>query len=233
MEAFEDVAGEAVFPGEEDLILNAVEIRRREFVTGRRCAREALIRLGQIPVPILAGPSREPRWPDGLVGSITHTMGFRAAAVASQKVVASIGIDTEQNAPLPEGVEEMVAVEGELEMLAALTSTCPEAQWGRILFSAKESIYKAWYPLTGRWLGFEDVRLMIHPAGKFEARLCNNGSRAHDGPPLSEFRGRFMMTRDLISTAVTVPPDKLHRSRTSSPKGSLHGDDDLSHRSRH
>lgn len=119
----------------------------------------------------------------------------------------------------------MVAVEGELEMLAALTRTYPGAQWGRILFSAKESIYKAWYPLTGRWLGFEDVRLMLHPAGNFEAKLSNSGSRAQDGPPLPEFRGRFMMTRDLISTAVTVPPDKLHRSRTNTPRGSLHGDD--------
>ncbi len=208
VEAFEDVADEAIFPGEEDLIQNAVESRRREFVTSRRCAREALVRLGQDPVPIRAGPSREPRWPDGIVGSITHTTGFRAAAVASQKVAASIGIDTEQNAPLPEGVAELVAFEGELEMLAALTRTCPKTQWGRILFSAKESIYKAWYPLTHRWLGFEDVRLMIDPTGKFEARLNIDGSRADDGRPLSELSGRFVVTRELISTAVTVTPDK-------------------------
>ena len=208
VEAFEDVADEAVFPGEEDLIQNAVESRRREFVTSRRCAREALARLGRTPVPIRAGPSREPRWPDGLVGSITHTTGFRAAAVASQKVAASIGIDTEQNAPLPEGVAELVAFEGELEMLAALTRTCPETQWGRILFSAKETIYKAWYPLTRRWLGFEDVRLTIDPTGKFEARLNIDGSRADDGPPLSELSGRFVVTQELISTAVTVPPDE-------------------------
>ena len=137
VEAFEDMADEPIFPGEEDLIQNAVASRRREFVTSRRCAREALVRLGQDPVPIRAGPSREPRWPDCIVGSITHTTGFRAAAVASQNVVASIGIDTEQNAPLPEGVADLVAFEGELEMLAALTRTCPETHWGRILFSAK------------------------------------------------------------------------------------------------
>ena len=208
VEAFEDVADEAIFPGEEDLIQNAMEIRRREFVTSRRCAREALARLGQAAVPIRAGPNREPRWPVGLVGSITHTTGFRAAAVASQKVTASIGIDTEQNAPLPEGIADLVAVDGELEMLAALTRACPEGQWGRILFSAKESIYKAWYPLTHRWLGFEDVHLMIDPAGKFEARLLIDGSRADGGPPLSELRGRFVVTRELISTAVTVPPDE-------------------------
>ncbi len=144
----------------------------------------------------------------GLVGSITHTTGFRAAAVASQKVIASIGIDTEPNAPLPEGIADLVVVDGELKMLAALTRACPERQWGRILFSAKESIYKAWFPLTRRWLGFEDVDLMIDPAGEFEARLRIDGSRADGGPPLSELRGRFVVTRELISTAVTVPPDE-------------------------
>ncbi len=64
VEAFEDVADETVFPGEEDLIQNAVEIRRREFVTSRRCAREALVKLGHAAVPIRTGPSREPRWPE-------------------------------------------------------------------------------------------------------------------------------------------------------------------------
>ena len=177
-------------------------------VTSRRCAREALVRLGQDPVPIRAGPSREPRWPDGLVGSITHTAGFRAAAVASQKDVASIGIDTEQNAPRPEGVAELVAFEGELEMLATLTRTCPETQWRRILFGAKESIYKAWFPLTHRWLGFENVRLMIDPTGNFEARLNIDGFRADDGPPLSKLSGGFVVTRELISTAVTVSPNE-------------------------
>ena len=102
-----------------------MEKRRREFVTARRCAREALASLGQAPGPIGVGPSREPQWPAGLVGSITHTRGFRAAAVAPQSVVASIGIDAEQNEPLPDGVEKFVSVEGELEMLAALTVCSP------------------------------------------------------------------------------------------------------------
>jgi 4'-phosphopantetheinyl transferase EntD len=206
VEAFDDVPGEPVFPGEESFIENAVEKRRREFVTARRCAREALASLGQAPGPIGVGPSREPQWPAGLVGSITHTKGFRAAAVAPQSVVASIGIDAEQNEPLPDGVEKFVSVEGELEMLAALTCARPDVRWGRLLFSAKEAIYKAWYPLTNRWLGFDDVRLMINPSGRFEATLIVNDSRADIGPTLSQFLGRFAVTRDLISTAVTVPP---------------------------
>jgi 4'-phosphopantetheinyl transferase EntD len=206
VEAFEDMPSEPVFPGEEDLVANAVEGRRREFVTARRCAREALAKLGHPLTPIRSGPMREPRWPAGLVGSITHTRGFRAAAVAPQSVLSSVGIDTEPNCPLPDGIEESVTVPGEPEMLAALAREVPLTHWGRLLFSAKESVYKAWYPLTGRWLGFEDARLTIDPtAGTFAAKLLADGARKDGEPPLTELRGRFLVARGLIATAVTMP----------------------------
>ncbi|MGA2058558.1 MAG: 4'-phosphopantetheinyl transferase superfamily protein [Bradyrhizobium sp.] len=205
VEAFEDLPGEMVFPGEEDLVANAVEGRRREFVTARRCAREALAELGHAPAAIRSGPKREPQWPAGVVGSITHTAGFRAAAVAPRSIFASLGIDSEQNGPLPNGIEESITVAGEPEMLAALDSAFPETQWSRLLFSAKESIYKAWYPLTSRWLGFEDARLTIDPAGTFAAQLLIDGARTDGGPPLTELRGRFLVAQGLIATAVAVP----------------------------
>jgi 4'-phosphopantetheinyl transferase EntD len=205
VEAFEDLPGEMVFPGEEDLVANAVEGRRREFVTARRCAREALAELGHAPAAIRSGPKREPQWPAGVVGSITHTAGFRAAAVAPRSIFASLGIDSEQNGPLPNGIEESITVAGEPEMLAALDSAFPRTQWSRLLFSAKESIYKAWYPLTSRWLGFEDARLTIDPAGTFAAQLLIDGARTDGGPPLTELRGRFLVAHGLIATAVAVP----------------------------
>jgi 4'-phosphopantetheinyl transferase EntD len=204
VETFEDILGEAVFPGEEDLVAKAVEGRRREFVTARRCAREALAKLGHAPAPIRSGPKREPIWPAGVVGSITHTTGFRAAAVAPRSVLASVGIDTEQNGRLPDGVEESITVSGEPEMLAELARAFPARHWDRLLFSAKESVYKAWYPLTGRWLGFEDARLTIDPVGTFTAKLLIDGARTDGGPPLTELRGRFLLTHGLIVTAVTV-----------------------------
>ena len=205
VEAFEDVPGDLSFPGEESFVLNAVESRRHEFITARRCARDALVRLGYAPVPIRAGPRREPLWPAGLVGSITHTAGYRAAAVASQRMLASIGIDTEQHDKLPDGVADAVTVPGEPEMLAALSRAFPATHWGRLLFSAKESVYKAWYPLTGRRLGFEDARLAIDPAGTFIAKLLVDGARTDGGPPLVELRGRFVVEGGFVATAVTVP----------------------------
>jgi 4'-phosphopantetheinyl transferase EntD len=201
VEAFADLPGEPVFPGEEDLVATAVPGRRREFVTGRRCAREALEQLGEPPAPIRRGEAREPLWPPGVVGSITHCAGYRAAAVARRFALAALGIDAEPHEPLPDGVEGTVTVPGELAGLAD-----PAVHWGRLLFSAKESIYKAWYPLCARWLGFDEVRLAINPATQtFTGHLLVDGTRLDGKPPLTELRGRYLIARGLILTAVTVP----------------------------
>jgi 4'-phosphopantetheinyl transferase EntD len=198
VEAFADVPGEEVFPGEEDLIARAVEGRRREFVTARRCAREALGRLGYPPTAIRPGPKREPVWPAGVTGTITHCKGYRAAAVAPLSVLRSLGIDAEPHGPLPDGVEETVTVAAERDMLARLDSR-DGVHWGRVLFSAKESVYKAWYPVARRWLGFEDAELTIDPAaGRFTARILIDG-------PLRSLSGRFLIANGLVATAVTVP----------------------------
>ena len=205
VEAFADLPAESAFPGEDDLIANAVPGRRSEFITARRCAREALDRLGYAPVALRPGPRREPQWPHGVVGSITHCTGYRAAVVARTNELAAVGIDAEPHGPLPRGVGESVTVAGEWEMLGRLASSRPSIHWDRLLFSAKESIYKAWYPLTHRWLGFEDARLTVDPdAGTFAGCLLADGSRLDGGPPLTEMHGRYLVTAGLVLTAVTV-----------------------------
>jgi 4'-phosphopantetheinyl transferase EntD len=203
VEAFEDVPGETPFPGEEDLIANAVEARRREFITARRCARAALRTFGHPDAPIRPGPKREPQWPAGMIGSITHCAGYRAAAVARTADVQLLGIDAEPNAPLPQGVAESITVPGEPDMLDRLAGTHPDTHWGRLLFSAKESVYKAWFPLTGRWLGFEEARLTIDAdVGTFTTTLLVDGARIDGGPPLGTLHGRFVVDRGLVLTAV-------------------------------
>ncbi|MFE9957617.1 4'-phosphopantetheinyl transferase [Micromonospora sp. NPDC005299] len=206
VEAFSDIPGEAPYPGEEDLLARAVEARRREFVTARRCAREALARLGYAPAPIRPGPRREPRWPAGVVGTITHCDGYRAAAVARHTALAGLGIDAEPHEPLPDDVTEVVTTVGEPALLARLRAADPAVHWDRLLFSAKESVYKAWYPLTGRWLGFEDAELSVDPAaGRFTARVLVDATRADGGPPLAALHGRWLVAGGLVVTAVAVP----------------------------
>jgi|tagenome__1003787_1003787.scaffolds.fasta_scaffold20868305_2 4'-phosphopantetheinyl transferase EntD len=204
-EEFTDIPGEAPFPGEETVIAQAVAGRRSEFITARRCARRALADLGHPAAPIPSGPRREPLWPAGFTGSITHCAGYRAAAVARLDDLAAIGVDAEPDKPLPPDVETTVASPDERARLRTLDAAMPAVNWPRLLFSAKESVYKAWFPLTGRWLGFSDADLHVDAeAGTFRARLLVDGSRIDGGAPLTELHGRFLVRQGLILTAVTV-----------------------------
>ncbi|MDY7090981.1 MAG: 4'-phosphopantetheinyl transferase superfamily protein [Actinomycetota bacterium] len=203
-EAFADDEAEPVHPGEAHVVVTSVPSRRREFVTARRCAREALIGIGVAPGPILPGPRREPVWPEGVIGSITHCAGYRGAAVARQGALESLGIDAEPHAPLPDGILEAVTSASERRHLAGLAARDPEICWDRVLFSAKESVYKAWFPLARRMLGFDEAELSFE-AGAFTARLLVPGTRVDGRPPLTVFRGRFLVKDGLVLTAVASP----------------------------
>ncbi|MEU4428968.1 4'-phosphopantetheinyl transferase superfamily protein, partial [Actinoplanes sp. NPDC024001] len=137
--------------------------------------------------------------------SITHCAGYRAAAVAEATSLASIGIDAEPDEPLPDGVGELVTLAEERTLLARLAAADPGVSWDRLLFSAKESIFKAWYPLTRRELDFTEARLDIDPpAGTFTAGILIDGTRIDGGPPLTELRGRWLAADDVLCTAVVV-----------------------------
>lgn len=179
----------------------AVERRTREFTTARACAHQALGILGLPATPILRGPSREPLWPPGVVGSITHCEGYRAAAVAHQVDVLTVGIDAEPHAALPDGVSGMVLVEPEQSWIAGAPR---EIHWDRVVFSAKESVFKAWFPLTGRWLGFSDAIVTLNAADQqFSVSLLVEPP-AIAGRVLTGFHGRFLICDGMIMTSITV-----------------------------
>ncbi|MEV4944185.1 4'-phosphopantetheinyl transferase superfamily protein [Streptomyces sp. NPDC053755] len=208
-EAFGDPAGPPVpFPGEEHLLPHAVPARRREFATARACARRALGRLGAPRVAIPHDAARAPVWPAGIVGGITHCAGYRAAAVARATDVAALGVDAEPHQALDRtGVLHMVTDAAERAHLAELAALRPDVHWDRALFSAKESVYKAWSPLTGRWLDFLEARVAFQPRTEtFTARLLVDGPLV-DGVRLGGFEGRFLVRDGLLLTATTV-----HRS---------------------
>jgi 4'-phosphopantetheinyl transferase EntD len=190
-----------LFPEEKLSVVGAVAERREEFAAGRLCAREALARLGVGPRPIPSGSDRAPVWPSGYVGSVTHCPGYVAAAVARCRDHAAIGIDAEIDAPLPEGVLELVANEQERQLLSGLGAGRSPA-WDRLLFSAKEAVFKACYQLTGRSLGFEDADLDIDVAGAFRASLAP----AHEVDSMAALQGRWMAGGGLILTAIAVDP---------------------------
>ncbi len=200
-----DILDEPLFPVEEAAIARAVEKRRREFTTGRACARRALARLGVEPGPILPGERGAPGWPPGTVGSITHCDGYRAAAVARAGELASLGVDAEPNLPLPAGLLADVALPLERERLRQLAATRAEVHWDRLLFCMKEAVYKAWFPLAGRWLGFEDAIVELDPErGAFAARLLVPGP-ALPGGTLTGFSGRWLVRDGIALAAIAVP----------------------------
>ena len=202
-EAVGDQPGGELLPEEEATLGGAVEKRRRDFALGRACARRALAELGLEATPILPGAQRQPLWPPGIVGSITHCPGYCAAAVARRARLASIGIDAEVHEALPDGVLGMIALAEERAWLDAAPRG--GVRWDRVLFSAKESVYKAWFPLTGRWLGFEDALVTIDPGlATFHARLLVAGPTV-EGRAVSAFDGRLLVRDGLVLTAVTLP----------------------------
>jgi 4'-phosphopantetheinyl transferase EntD len=207
-ETREELLAGKLFPEEELVVRSAVAKRRNDFTNGRACARQALERVGINAMAIPRGERGMPVWPHGIVGSITHCRGYCAAAVARSEDVSSLGIDAEPHEPLPEGVLRQVALGPELAMLATPAGgLCLD----KLLFCAKEAIYKAWFPLAGRWLGFEHVRLMIDvEARTFRASLLVPGPTIN-GAPLTELCGRWAV-EDGIAAAATVVPHGGARS---------------------
>ncbi|MGW4245255.1 4'-phosphopantetheinyl transferase Npt [Nocardia sp. NPDC004722] len=196
-------------PGEEHLIARAVEKRRRDFIGARYCARQALEQLGEPAVAIGKAEDGAPAWPRGIVGSLTHCDGYKAAALGHKLRVRSIGIDAEPHDRLPDGVLESVSLPPEREWLAAVLPGT-DLHLDRLLFCAKEATYKAWRPLTGRWLGFEDAHITFTVdeesagggAGTFHTDLLIPGQVTDGGAPLRSFDGRWLISDGLILTAI-------------------------------
>lgn len=193
-QTFVDTSEGELFAEELALIARAAPTRRAEFTTGRACARRALAELGVEAAAILSGEQREPLWPDGIVGSITHCAGFRAAAVAHATEYRSIGIDAEPDYPLPDGILEMISLpaeRGQLERSAGV-------HLDRVLFSAKEAVFKTWFPLARRWLGFEEATIALGPHGTFDVRVLVPG-------PIDGMQGRWLARHGLVLTAIVAP----------------------------
>lgn len=206
----DDIAESAVlYPEEQAAVARAVEKRRREFAVVRACARRAMAKLGVPEQPIVPGERGAPRWPDGVIGSMTHCEGFGAAALARAGELASLGIDAEPHEPLPEGVADVITLPAERERLRDLAHSHPSVHWDRLLFSAKESVYKAWFPLTGQWLDFLEADMEIDPGdssglrGAFRARLLVPGPVVV-GRRIEVFEGLWTTGHGLVATSVVV-----------------------------
>lgn len=204
-EAFGDGTGiELPSPGDADSewLAQAAPIRLDEFVTTRRCARKALSAWGLGNAAIARGSRGEPQWPVGFVGSLTHCDGYRAAAVAQDREIASIGIDAELHHPLSSGVEGLITGTAELSELRTRQENDPGIHWSAVLFSAKEAIFKAWYPLTRCELGFRAVTVTVSDDGRFSGTIRHPASKAI--PSGDAIDGAWMVDGGFVLTAVVI-----------------------------
>ena len=159
-----------LFPSEAAYAASVVHTRALEFAAGRKVAREALGRIG-VPDCEIPRHGRLPVWPVSVVGSIAHTGTLAAAIVGRATEHDGIGIDIEARTAVSPQVARRVLTSAEREWL-------PDSEWRTMVFSGKEAIYKAVYPLTGEFLGFGDVELDIDAeAGEFRAH-CRRSLRS-------------------------------------------------------
>jgi len=160
--------------------------RLREFAAGRHCAREALAALGEPRAPLPRRPDRQPAWPRGIIGSISHSSDYCAAVVARTSTCAALGFDAEEWGRVGPELWSRIATPPELAWLRAQGSDA--ARCATLLFSAKEAFYKAQYPLSATFVGFEDVGFQAGPDGAFEIELLREVPRV--GRAGARFAGR-------------------------------------------
>ncbi|MCD4727906.1 MAG: 4'-phosphopantetheinyl transferase superfamily protein, partial [Pirellulales bacterium] len=192
----------ALYPEENSLIRNAVPKRKREFTAGRLCARRALEILSITDFPIVMNENRTPVWPPGIVGSITHTEGYSGVAIARQEEIRSIGLDVEGIEKLDRKLWKMIGTGEELAGLDSLSQKDRELRMA-LLFSAKESLYKCQYAVSGQWLGYHDVAVSVDPvreefSAKFLVEVSGIAAKREC------FKGRYLFSRGFVFTGMIL-----------------------------
>jgi enterobactin synthetase component D / holo-[acyl-carrier protein] synthase len=190
-----------LLPDEAEAVRHAGSRRRREFAAGRTCARIALQKIGIHQFSIRCGADRLPRWPHGIVGSITHSTDYCAAAIGIQPRILGLGIDAEENAPLTIEEADLICSALELER-AARVSLPASVPVPRLIFSAKESFFKCYYALVRQFLEFSDVTVSIIDDNRFVAELGTDAAPSLLGHRRCE--GRFAVDQYHILTAVAL-----------------------------
>ncbi len=193
-------------PEEREHVARSAERRVRDFAGGRLCARRALGELGIHGFALHSGEDRCARWPDGVIGSITHTKDFCAAVVVPRRRQQSVGIDAEVIERVTAPMRSMICTDAERDWIATLPAP-EQALVTALTFSCKEAFYKCQYTLSHQWLDFKDVCLVPEQtdlaAGRYTLQLIESVEALK--PVGSRFEGRFLVDGPLILSAMAFP----------------------------
>jgi 4'-phosphopantetheinyl transferase EntD len=183
-------------PTEAGLVAGAAAKRQRDFVLGRACAHAALAQAGAVDAVLLRADNGGALWPQGFLGSITHTAGYAAALVARD--CAGIGIDVEQIGGVTETLSPRLFDEQERTWLDGLAPNwLPLAR--ALLFSAKEAAFKARNAPAGTALVFRDMQIEVQGLARGEGRFIVRRKGAPDA------QGVFASDGRRVLTALTLP----------------------------
>lgn len=214
----------SAYPEERAAVAGAVAARRRQFYAGRACAHLALARVDRDGRAIGCGSHRQPVWPAGAVGSISHAGGLAAAVAARSHDARGLGLDIEtRDPPLDPAVERLVLTPAERVPPAVEPPVAaPLGPYrSKIAFTAKECVYKALFPLTGWPLDFPDVVVEVDlRRGRYRAVV--HGRFRLGGLPLPPLDGTFRVVSGYLLTALTLeasfPPSEHQGDRRSGPR---------------
>ena len=183
--------GPILLPEEKLHTQGMVAKRVDEFTHGRYCARTAMSMLDMSPQPIGKGANREPIWPTGIVGSITHTANAAAAAVASCHDFRSIGLDMESATPLNDELIDMICLPEE--------NSERDGSRAKLLFSIKEAIYKCLYPEVGAYIDFLEMHVELDiPKNSF---CAGRFTKAKYMDLATQMEGRFTIHEEYVISA--------------------------------
>lgn len=197
-----------LYPEELAAVENAVKRRKAEFATVRILARDALAELGERASSLHPYDDRSPRWPEGIVGSLSHCDGLCLAVVARSADIGSIGVDIEDIGAVRFGLEKNICSDAERTWLRMLSGEAKNT-YRAVIFSAKEAFFKCQYPLANAKFDFLDLELSLDPkAHSFTVNFTGK-------PFLPEIRllglsGRFAIVgRFVITIAVLESPMRM------------------------
>lgn len=198
-----------LLPIELDAVARAIDTRRLQYAAGRHCAREGMRALGLPPGPVTQDADRAPCFPRGLVGTITHTQWWCAAAMALDTSHSGLGVDVEPDSPLKPSLFNSVLTADEVAQLEQLEEPL-RGLVGKLIFSAKECAYKAQYTVSRTFYGFHGMRVTLPslvgahslPAeGEFSAVFLRDAGPFTTGDAL---HGRYVRAHGYLMTGVEL-----------------------------
>ena len=206
-------SNQKLHPAEENYFSQlSFDSRKEHYRSGRICAGEVLSKLGTLGQPVLRDPqTREPLWPEGISGAITHSGKWAAAAAGKTSDVSGIGIDLEDlERQVDSRISRHVCIPEEQKWLQECGEDFLEQNL-KIIFSAKESIFKAFFPYTRTYLHFHDARILMEQT-LFQKSKSDSLSKKEKNSKPEKFEFVYLLLNDKVisQTGISEGKGKVH-----------------------